>query len=421
MTDQTPRERELCPPGQPGRGHGRASSPPLAVLALAAFGIGTAELVIVGILGLVARGEHVSNGSAGIVVTAYALGVALAAPLIVAATTRISRRMMLLVALGWFALANVGAAASSSLELLVLARVLAGSAHGVFIGVASAIAAGLVSEEHRGEAISIVFGGLAVATVVGVPVGTLIGQLAGWRIAFIAVAAVVAIALIAAAAFVPKVAAAGTSDARRQARFALAPSVLAVLAVGLVLMGGQFTAFTYLTPFLNQVTGVHRAWVSAFLLAYGIAAAVGTLVGGRAADRSAGNTLLAANLAVLAALVLLRLGGGSAAVVVIALVIWGFAGFAAIPALQLRVLTLAGAGGDLALTLAASAVNGGIALGSAVGGAALATSGPNTTVELAFTLAAVVLPLTWMTGRLKAADTTRLAIGSRPATDMKGT
>ena len=420
MTDQTQRERQPSPAGRPSRGPRRSSSLPLAVLALAAFGIGTAELVIVGILGLVARGEHVSDASAGIVVTAYALGIALAAPLVVAATTRVPRRAMLLAALGWFALANVGASASSSLGLLVAARVLAGSAHGVFVGVASAIAAGLVSEERRGEAISMVFGGLAVATVVGVPVGTLIGQLAGWRVAFITVAAVVAVALVAAAAFVPKVAAAGASDARRQASFALSLPVLAVLAVGLVLMGGQFTAFTYLTPFLDQVTGMRGASVSAFLLAYGIAAAAGTLVGGRAADRSAGNTLLAANLGILAALVMLRLGGGSAVVVVIALVVWGFAGFAAIPALQLRLLMLAGAGGDLALTLGASAVNGGIALGSAAGGAVLAANCPNMTVEVAFALAAVVLPLTWVTGRLKAAGATRRVAGSRPTNDMKG-
>jgi DHA1 family inner membrane transport protein len=381
---------------------GRSGTAALAVLAVAAFGVGTAELVVVGILALVARGEHVSDGRAGIVVTAYALGIALAAPAIVAVTTRVPRRTMLLVALGWFALANLGAAASSSLGLLIIARVLAGSAHGVFIGVASVIAAGLVSEDRRGQAISMVFGGLAVATVIGVPAGTLIGQLAGWRVAFLTVAGIVVVALVASALVVPPVAGAGTSDGRRQARFALAPRVLAVLGVGLVLMGGQFTAFTYLTPFLNHVTGVHGATVSAFLLAYGLAAAAGTLVGGRAADHGASRTLLGANVGILVALALLRLGGSSAALVVVALLVWGFSGFAAIPALQLRVLTLAGPGADLALTLGASAVNGGIALGSAIGGVALAADGPNLPVVIALALAAAALPLTWMTRRLRA-------------------
>jgi DHA1 family inner membrane transport protein len=310
--------------------------------------------------------------TAGQLVTAYALGIAIGAPILTALTTRFGRRRVLRIALAAFVAGNVLAAVATSFGMLLIARVLTGSIHGLFIGVASVIAAGLVAPERRGQAISMVFGGIAVATVLGVPAGTLIGQTLGWHAAFAAIVALAVVALVASFSFIPEAAGRGSGGLRTQARAAFAPRVLAILAVGLLLMGGQFTAFTYLTPFLGKFTGVTGGLVSVFLLAFGIAAAVGTVIGGRAADHSATTTLLIANGALIAALGALYLVGATPVLVIPALAAWGLAGFAIIPALQLLVITLAGAGGDLAATLGASAVNAGIAAGSLIGGAVLA-------------------------------------------------
>lgn len=274
-----------------------------------------------------------------------------------------------------FVAGNALAVAATSFHMLLVARVITGSIHGLFIGVASVIAAALVAPEHRGRAISMVFGGIAVSTVVGVPAGTLIGQTLGWRAAFVAVSVAALVALVASLLFVPPVAGRSSGKLRSQARVAFAPRVLSMLGVGLLLMGAQFTAFTYLTPFLGKVTGVSGGLVSVFLLVFGLAAAAGTFLGGRAADRSATTTLLVANIVLLGALGILYLVGSTPVLVLIALAAWGLAGFAIIPALQLRVINLAGTGGDLASTLGASAVNAGIAAGSLIGGFVLARHG----------------------------------------------
>ncbi|HTW06475.1 MAG TPA: MFS transporter [Acidimicrobiales bacterium] len=369
----------------------------LGALALGAFAIGTAELVVIGILDLVAKGQHVSVSTAGQLVTAYALGIAIGAPLLTALTARMGRRTVLCLALGVFAAGNIVAAGATSFHLLLVARVVTGSIHGLFIGVASVIAASLVPSDKRGSAISMVFGGIAVSTVVGVPLGTLVGQAVGWRFAFVIVVALAGAALVASMLFVPAVPASGPSRLRSQAGAAFAPRVLAVLGLGLVLMGAQFTAFTYLTPFLQHVTGISGGAVSGFLLVFGLFAAAGAVAGGKAADRSASAAMLVANLAVVVALGFLYLVRPTPALVVLGLAAWGLATFAIIPCFQLRVITLAGNGADLAATLGASAVNGGIAIGSLLGGAVLAHHGPSSPIVVALVLSAVAVPATWFT------------------------
>ncbi len=359
-----------------------------------------------------AKGTDVSVSSAGQLVTAYALGIAVGAPILTVLTTRFGRRLVLRVALAAFVAGNVLAALATSFGMLLVARVLTGSVHGLFIGVASVIAAGLVAPERRGQAISMVFGGIAVSTVLGVPAGTLIGQTLGWQAAFVAIVALGVIALVASLLFIPTVAGRGGGALRMQAGAAFAPRVLAMLGVGLLLMGGQFTAFTYLTPFLAKVTGVSGGVVSVFLLAFGLAAAAGTFVGGRAADRSTSATLLVANAVLIGALGALYLVGASPVLVILALAAWGFAGFALIPALQLRVIMLAGAGGDLAATLGASAVDAGIAAGSLIGGAVLASHGASATVVTATILCALAIPATWATRFL--APPTQMSRATQP-------
>ena len=373
----------------------------LAALGLGAFVIGTAELVVVGILNLIAASQHVSVSSAGLLVTSYALGIAIGAPLMTALTIRVDRRLLLCVALATFLLGNLLAAFATAFGVLLVARVLTGTIHGLFIGVACAVAAALVPPERRGQAVSMIFGGIAVSTVLGVPLGTLIGQAMGWQAAFAGIVGLSAVALAATLVFVPTVEGSGSGTLASQSRHAFAPRVLAMLGVGLLLMGGQFTAFTYLTPFTEQVTAIPVGAVSVFLLIFGVSSAVGTFGGGKLADRNASATLLAGNVILVLTLGLLYLVGGNAVMVALALVAWGLVGFGVIPSLQLRVITLAGTGGDLAATLGASAVNAGIAAGAVLGGWVLSGHGVRAVPLAAVIVCAVALPATWATRWLK--------------------
>ncbi|MEU0737251.1 MFS transporter, partial [Streptomyces lavendulocolor] len=353
----------------------RSSTHALAALGLGAFVIGTAELVVVGVLGLVAGDLDVSVGTAGLLVTAYALGISLGGPVVTAATIGMPRRTLLWLALAVFVVGNLVAVFASAFGLLLAARAVTGAIHGLFIGVASAVAAGLVPAERRGQAVSMVFGGIAVSTVIGVPLGTLVGQSIGWRAAFTGIVVLGALALVAVLALVPTVTGSGGGGLRAQARHAFAPRVLAMLGIGLLLLGGQFTAFTYLAPYLEDVTGISGGGVSAFLLIFGLASAAGTFAGGRFADRNADLTLLVGNTVLVLALGALHLTGSHPVLAGVALAAWGLVGFGIVPSLQLRIISLAGPGGDLAATLGASAVNAGIAAGAAVGGWAVAAYG----------------------------------------------
>jgi DHA1 family inner membrane transport protein len=339
----------------------------LVVLFLAAFVVGGAELVVVGILPLIATGMAVSPSTAGALVTTYALGISIGGPLLTAATMKASRRSVLLGALAAYVVGNVLAAAAPTFPVLLAARVLTGALHGVLIGVAFAVAAAVVRPDKIGRAISVVFGGIAVSTALGVPVGSLVGERFGWRATFIAIVALGAATLAIAGAIIPAVANAGVGGIASQAKQALAPRVLAVLGLCLLVMGGQFAAFTYLAPYLQSVTRISGSVVSVFLFIYGVANAIGTFAGGWAADRNARLTLSLAMLILACALGTLYVAGSIPVVTALVLVLWGLVGFGLVPSLQYRVVSLAGPGRDLAATLPASAVTLGIAVGSIIG------------------------------------------------------
>lgn len=370
------------------------SGPALAALALGAFVVGTAELVVVGVLHLVAVDLSVTDGSAGWIVTGYALGISIGGPLVGALTARVDRRRVLAAALGCFVVGNVLAATAAGFGMLIAARVLTGTLHGLFVGVASATAASLVPAERRGRAVSMVFGGIAVATVIGVPLGTLIGNTLGWRAAFAGIVIVGAVALAAVAIAVPAVPGGSGTPLRAQVRAVCAPRVPIILVTGLVIIGGQFTAFTYLAPYLERVTGISGGAVGGFLLVYGVASAAGTVLGGRAADRGAWRTMVVGNVVVAGAIAGFAAFGGAPAAAVALLALWGLAGFALVPAFQLRVITLAGPGGDLAATLGASAVNLGIAAGSFTGGLVLTGHGARAVMVVGAVICAAAIPLT---------------------------
>jgi DHA1 family inner membrane transport protein len=383
----------------------------LAVLAFGAFSIGTAEFMIVGVLDLVARDLNVSIRASGYLVTAYALGISVGGPVATALTTGLGRKALLAGSLAIFVACNLVTIGGSEIALILAARFIGGTVHGLYVGVASVIAAQLAAEEQRGRAIAMVFGGIAVATVLGVPLGTLAAQSLGWRSTFAALAALGIVTLIAILTLIPNTEQRDNNSAfAAQARAAFAPAVLVMLALGFVLLGGQFTAFTYLVPFLQDVTGIAGEPVSGYLLIYGIASAVGVFIGGRFADQNATATLLACNLLLLPSLGALYWFGASPAVVAVALGVWGLVGFGLVPALQLRVITLAQGGRDLAATLSASAVNSGIAAGSLLGGWSLARHGVSSVMFLALVLTALAVPISAITGRLGRRHVTPLPI-----------
>ena len=393
----------------------------LGTLFLGAFVVGSAELVVVGILNLIAGDLTVSISAGGTLVTTYALGIAIGGPILTAVSIRFGRRPLLLLTLGGYVLGNVLAAAAVNFGMLLLARVLTGALHGLFIGVAFAVAAGLLPPERMGRAISVVFGGIAVATALGVPLGTLVGQAWGWQASFVGIVLAGAVALVLMLVFVPNVPNTGVGGFTAQARHALAPRVLAVLGLGFLIMGGQFAALTYLQPFLAEVTGISGPLISIFLLVYGIANALGTFLGGAAADRNASRTLLVASVVLVLALGVLYVGGSTPIVAALALGVWGLVGFGLVPSLQYRVVSLAGPGRDFAAMLPASAVTAGIAVGALVGGWALNNNGPSAAVLTGLVLTAAAVPAAWATGFLRlptpvddgAADATRqLALSS---------
>ncbi len=372
----------------------------LWTLFLGAFVVGSAELVVVGILTLIARDMAVSISTAGTLVTAYALGVSAGGPILTAVSIRLGRRLLLRLALAFYVAGNVLAVAAVNFGVLLLARMLTGALHGLFIGVAFAVAAGLVAPERQGRGISMVLGGIAVSTVLGVPLGTLIGQELGWQAPFAAIVVLGLVALVA-TLVIPPVPNTGSGGFAAQARHALAPRVLAVLGLGVLIMGGQFATLTYLALFLEQVTGVPGPAVSVFLLAYGIANAVGTFAGGWAADRNAARTLVLANMLLVLALGALYLAGSVPIVVAVALCVWGLAGFGLVPSLQYRVVSLAGPGRDFAATLPASAVTAGIALGALAGGWAVSNHGASAAALAGLVICAAALPASWAAGFLK--------------------
>lgn len=373
----------------------------LGVLFLGAFVVGSAELVVVGILTLIAVDLSVSVSTAGQLVTAYALGIALGGPILTAVTMRLGRRPLLLLSLALYVIGTVLAATTTTFGLLVFVRFMTGSLHGLFMGAALALAVRLVPPERMGRAMATVLGGVAVSTALGVPLGTVIGQALGWPATFVAIAVLAAVALVAATIVIPTVAVTGPTGLRDQARHALAPRVLAVLPVGFLLMGGQFAALTYLTPFLEDVTGLSGGLISVFLVIYGLANAVGNVAGGRSADRSVTSTLIIVNVFLIVVLGALALAGSRPILTAVLLAAWGLVGFAFIPAFQYRVVSLAGPGRDLASMLPPSAVTGGIAAGAFVGGQAVDGFGPTGAIVTGLVICSMVLPMTWATGRLQ--------------------
>ncbi len=349
---------------------------PLALFALtlSAFAIGTTEFVIVGLIPTIAEQLNVSLPSAGLLVSLYALGVAIGAPVLTALTGKLPRKWLLVGLMALFTVGNLLAWQAPGYESLIVARILTGLAHGVFFSVGSTIATGLVAKEKAASAIAIMFSGLTVALVTGVPLGTWIGQVFGWRETFLVVSLLGLVAMVGSMLLVPgNLPKGAASSVHEQLSVLTRKPLLLVYAKTALGYGGAFTAFTFLAPILQQVSGFSAGAVSLILLVYGVSVAVGNIWGGKLADRMGplpALKLLFAGLAVV--LLVLTFTAPHPVLAVLTVLVWGAFAFGNVPGLQVLVVKQAERhtpnAVDVASGLNIAAFNVGIALGSVVGG-----------------------------------------------------
>ncbi|MDI6412023.1 MFS transporter [Streptomyces albus] len=383
---------------------------PLALLALAvgAFGIGTTEFVIMGLLPEVAADFGVSVPTAGYLASGYAVGVLLGAPVFAILGTRIPHKRMLMLLMGLFVLGNLISAVAPVFGVMLAGRVVASLAHGAFFGIGSIVAAGLVAPHRKAAAISLMFTGLTVANVVGVPLGTLLGQQAGWRVTFAAVAALGVLGLAGVAALVPRQGGApeaGSGPARGagqgtgsriRSELAAFRNVQVLLAMGMTVLGfgGVFAALTYIAPMMTQAAGYADSSVTWLLVLFGVGMVAGNLVGGRFADRALLPLLLTALIALAVALAVFTLTAHDKVAAAVTLALIGAFGFATVPPLQKRVLDQTAEAPTLASAMNIGAFNLGNALAAWLGGLVLdAGFGPTSPnpVGAALTVGALVL------------------------------
>ncbi|QQQ80551.1 MFS transporter [Saccharothrix sp. 6-C] len=364
------------------------------------FVLGSAELLVVGVLDLIAGDLGVSIPAAGWLVTAYALGIAVGGPVLTALTVKLNRKAILVGAIVLYAAANLVPVLLPEYGLFLAVRAVTGALQGLFIAVGFVTGMSIVPPERAGRAVGTIVSGVAVSAALGVPLGTLVGQSLGWQGSFVAIVVFALVALVATLVLVPPVAS-PAGGAAGQARYAFAPRVLAVLGLNFVVFTSLYAALTYIVPFLQDVTGITGAMLSAYLFAYGVATAVGSFGGGRFADRNAGRALIVATAGTAVALLVLYLVGSSPVLVAVALVAWGLFAFGMVPSLQVRVVGLAGPGGQLAASLPASAANVGIALGPVLGGVAISRGGAAAPVITGLVVAVLGIAVAWATSFLK--------------------
>lgn len=345
----------------------RGSAIAIYALTLGAFAIGMTEFIIMGLLPEVAANLNVSIPKAGLLISGYALGVALGAPFITVATHKMPRKALLLLLMGIFIVGNALAALAPTYGVLMFARIVAALTHGSFFGVGSVVAAELVPKEKRAGAIALMFTGLTLANILGVPIGTFIGQEFGWRSTFWAITAVGIVAMIGVLALVPRIQAA-PSQLRREIGVLRRPPVLVALLMTIFGFAGVFTAFTYIKPILVDISGFPVGAVSYILVLFGIGITLGNIFGGKLADRKLLPSLICILVLLAAVLALLGAVDQWKIATLIAVFLLGVAAFGTVPGLQLHMLNTAKEAPTLASTLNIAAFNLGNALGSYLGG-----------------------------------------------------
>ncbi|WP_161866559.1 MFS transporter [Pseudomonas yangonensis] len=346
-------------------------NPPLVALAIGAFGIGVTEFAPMGMLPGIASDLGVSIPAAGLLVSAYALGVLLGAPLMTLTTGKIPRRYLLIGLMAIFTLGNLMSALATDYTSLLIARVVTSLNHGAFFGVGSIVAASVVAPDKRAGAVAAMFMGLTLATIGGVPLATWFGEVFGWRTAFAGITGLGVLAMLALWFALPNVPLPKSDGVLAEIRVLGRGPVLAALALTVIGSSAMFTVFTYIAPILSSETQASTAFITAMLVLYGIGLTLGNIWGGKAADRSVDRTLIvslsALILVLLAFTVLMRWPLPAA----VAILIWGIASFAIVPPLQMRVMEAAKAAPNLASAVNIGAFNLGNAIGAALGGAVI--------------------------------------------------
>ncbi|MFG1864003.1 MFS transporter [Microbispora bryophytorum] len=347
---------------------------PLALVALAigAFGIGTTEFVITGLLPQVASDLGVSIPTVGLLVTGYALGVVVGAPPMTVLGTVMSRKRVLMLLMALFVAGNLLSALAPGFGVMLAGRVIASLAHGAFFGIGSVVAAELVAPHRRAGAIALMFTGLTVANVVGVPLGTLVGQVAGWRTTFAIVAGLGVVGLIGIVVLVPEMP--RPEGVRLRHEVAALRDVQVLLAMGMTVLGfgGVFAAITYIAPMMVRVTGYPEGAVTWLLVLFGLGMVAGNLIGGRFADRALMPMLYVSLGALAVVLAAFTLTAHSKILAPVTVALVGALGFATVPPLQKRVLDLAHGAPTLASAVNIGAFNLGNALSSWLGGLVIA-------------------------------------------------
>lgn len=346
-------------------------NPPLVALAIGAFGIGVTEFAPMGMLPGIASDLGVSIPAAGLLVSAYALGVLLGAPLMTLTTGKIPRRYLLIGLMAIFTLGNLMSALATDYYSLLIARVVTSLNHGAFFGVGSIVAASVVAPDKRAGAVAAMFMGLTLATIGGVPLATWFGEVFGWRMAFAGITGLGVLAMLALWFALPNVPLPKSDGVLAEIRVLGRGPVLAALGLTVIGSSAMFTVFTYIAPILSSETQASTAFITAMLVLYGIGLTLGNVWGGKAADRSVDRTLIvslsALILVLLAFTVLMRWPVPAA----VAILIWGIASFAIVPPLQMRVMEAAKAAPNLASAVNIGAFNLGNAIGAALGGAVI--------------------------------------------------
>lgn len=345
----------------------------LFALALGGFGIGLTEFVIMGLLPEVAADFAVSETVAGYLISGYALGVAVGAIGLTVAITRIDRKKALVGLMVIFIAGNVLSALAPSYEMMMLGRIVAALSHGAFFGIGAVVAANLVPANRKAAAISLMFAGLTVANVLGVPIGTFIGQAAGWRSTFWVISVIGVVSLVGIALLIPATAGrTGGGSILAEFRIFSSGQVWASMIITVLGYGGMFGAFSYIAFTLTGVSGFAASTVPWLLVLFGVGLFVGNIVGGRAADRNLGRTLLVLLVGLIVILVAFALLASSQVATLVLLVLMGGFGFATVPGLQMRIMNFAGDAPTLASGANIAAFNVGNAFGAWVGGLTIA-------------------------------------------------
>ncbi|WP_285726375.1 MFS transporter [Psychromicrobium xiongbiense] len=344
----------------------------IVALSLGGFGIGTVEFAMMGLLPNVADGVHVTIPEAGHLISAYALGVVVGAPIIVALTARMRRKHLALALMGLFTLGNLSSVAAPDFWSLLISRFVAGLPHGAFFGVAAVIAASLVAPTKRGRAISMVMLGLSVANVIGVPLATFIGQNFGWRLLFILVGLIGILTICAIAFFVPLQPAPHDASILTELSALKRIQVWLALLIGIVGFGGFFAVYAYIAPTMTEVTGLDKAWLPLVVALYGVGMVIGNVIGGRLADRSVMRSIYLVMGLMAVVLVVFSLAVHFIGTALLLVLILGAVGSSLTPALQTRLLDVSPGAESLASSMNHSALNIANALGAFLGGLVIA-------------------------------------------------